>query len=396
MKAADTKFPIGVVLALAYAMSTGGLARAAVPIVSTFLIADLGLSASQFGFSVTLMIATVAAGVPLYGQLSDRLGARAVLVWRGLTAGAALVGVATSSSYLQLLLFQALLGLAISGGVPASNRVVAEAVPIGQRGLAMGSKQAGATAGVLVAGLVLPSLTALWGWRWSVAVAGGLSALTVPAILILLPRSQITAVARGETMASWRALLGSHSTRWLSAHGLTSGAGIAMVFSFLPLYAVQGVGLGPQAAGAVLSVMSVTAVISRIAWGRFSDLSGDLGRDLRLISILAVASTILIGMAAGVGAWLIWVGALAAGLSMEAWNALAGNGIISAVPVDQSGRASSVVQLAFMSGNAIGPVLFGATVDLTGSFATGWVVCAGFFTAASVVRYRPETEVSER
>lgn len=369
-------------------MSTGGIARAAVPVISTFIISDLAITAAQFGLSVTVMIASVAIGVPVFGQLTDRRGARVVLVWRGAAAGLALVGVALSQSFGQLLVFQALLGIGISGGVPASNRVVAEAVPVDSRGLAIGAKQAGATGGVLVAGILIP-LIAVWsGWRWSIVVAALLSVLTVPALFVLVPPSRVEVAQPGSSRRSWKALLSNRSTRWLSGHGFISGAGIAMVFAFLPLYAADDVGLSPQAAGAVLSAMSVMAVIARLSWGRISDVTGDLGLNLRWISGLAVVAVALIGSASSVGSVTLWAGALLAGLSMEAWNAVAGNAVISAVPTSQSGRASSMVQLAFMAGNATGPVMFGIFVDATGSFTPGWIVCAALFVAATVIRYR--------
>jgi len=382
-------FPARTVGGLAYAMSTGGIARAAVPVISTFIISELAITAAQFGLSVTVMIAAVAVGVPLFGQLTDRKGARAVLVWRGGTAGLMLVGIALSRSFGQLLFFQALLGIAISGGVPASNRVVAEAVPLESRGLAIGAKQAGATGGVLVAGILIPFIAVSLGWRWSIAAAAVLSALTVPALYVLVPPSRIDVAQPGSSKSSWMALLANRSTRWLSGHGFISGAGIAMVFAFLPLYAAAEVGLSPQAAGGVLSIMSVMAVIARLSWGRISDVTGDLGLNLRWISGLAIVAVALIGSASTLGPVTLWTGALLAGLSMEAWNAVAGNAVISAVPTSQAGRASSMVQLAFMAGNATGPVMFGVLVDATESFAPGWVVCAGFFVVATVIRYRP-------
>ena len=48
-----------------------------------------------------------------------------------------------------------------------------------------------------------------------------------------------------------------------------------------------------------------------------------------------------------------------------------------------------MVQLAFMAGNATGPVMFGIFVDATGSFVLGWAVCGGLFTVATALRYRP-------
>jgi MFS family permease len=389
---ASAPFPGRVVAGLSLAMSTGGVARAAVPVISTFLISELEISASQFGLSVTTMIAAVAVGVPVFGQLADRLGARAVLVTRGAGAGLALLGVAISQTYGQLLLSQLVLGIAISGGVPASNRIVAEVVPSRFRGLAIGTKQSGATAGVLVAGILIPATAVAWGWRGSLGLAAGLSVATIPAILLLLPRSAPGAALAESAEVSWRSLLADRSTRWLSAHGLLSGAGIAMVFAFLPLYAVDEVGLTPTAGGAVLSVMAVMAVVSRISWGRFSDLSGDLGLNLRRISVMAVVAIGLIASATAVGSWSLWAGAIVAGLSMEAWGSLAGSGVIAAVPVGHAGRASSVVQLAFMAGNASGPVLFGGLVDATGGFLPGWGTAAGLFVMAAFMRYRPARE----
>lgn len=370
-------------------MSTGGIARATVPVVSSFLISDLEISAAQFGLSVTVMIALVAIGVPLFGILADRFGARRVLVLRGGGAGLALFGLAASQGYGQLIASQALLGFMTAGGVPASNRVIAEAVPATLRGLAVGIKQSGATMGVLVAGAMIPIVAVAWGWRLGIGVAATISMLTIPAILALVPRTRIASPKREPGRSPWVGILANPSTRWLSANGFLSGIGIAMVFSFLPLYGVQEVGVSPTQAGQTLALMSLMAIAARISWGRISDVSDDVGKPLRRISLLSILAVAAIAFAGVLGPWALWLGAALAGLSMEAWNSLAGSGIIAAVPISSAGRASSVVQVAFMSGNAVGPALFGATVDASGAFYVGWGVCCCMFVVAALMRYRP-------
>lgn len=370
-------------------MSTGGIARSVLPVISSFLIADLEISTAQFGVSVTVMVGMVAIGVPLFGVMADRVGARRVLVIRAAGAGMALMGIAASDSYAHLVVWQVVLGFVVAGGVPASNRVIAETVPISFRGLAMGVKQSGATVGVLLAGATIPAISVAAGWRTGMVVAAAASIVTIPAILLLIPTTTTATRHLASARMSWTEIVSNRSTRWLSAHGFLSGIGIAMVFAFIPLYAVEAVGLSPTTAGQVLASMSVVAIGSRIAWGRIGDVSGDVGRDLRLISLLSVVAVVLLASAGSVGAWSLWAGAAIAGMSMEAWNSLAGSGIISAVPVTKAGRASSLVQVAFMAGNAVGPALFGATVDASGSFTVGWVVCASVFVVASMMRYRP-------
>jgi cyanate permease len=68
-----------------------------------------------------------------------------------------------------------------------------------------------------------------------------------------------------------------------------------------------------------------------------------------------------------------------------AWNSVGMLAVISLVDNATLGRASGLVQLGFLAGYASSPTLFGASVDLTGSYGPGWVGTLGVFAAAFVV-----------
>jgi cyanate permease len=62
------------------------------------------------------------------------------------------------------------------------------------------------------------------------------------------------------------------------------------------------------------------------------------------------------------------------GASTSAWNSVGMLATIDEAGPALTGRASGVVLLGFLTGLGIGPPLYGATVDATGSYTLMWVI----------------------
>ena len=147
---------------------------------------EFGVSPSQAGLSISVVIGALAVGAWFWGPLSDRIGRRASLV---LASGAIVVPtllVALAPSFEVLLALRALQGLCMPGLITVGVPYVTEAYTPSLGPRAMGYYIAALVAGGLVGRVGVALLTAATDWR----VALGLLAL-LPLASTLLMRKRL-------------------------------------------------------------------------------------------------------------------------------------------------------------------------------------------------------------
>lgn len=377
--------PLGGTTALTAILTAGTAAGTfAAPVVSVLassLIADFGISRSHLGWLPTIYAGVGAALSPLAGHLADVLGGRAVLAGTFLAGGLGTLAIGLSPSPGWLLAFAVLPGLGWASANPSTNKLVASLVPRGRRGLVMGVKQSGVQAGFFLGGALLPLGAAVLGWRPTVALAGGVCAVGALVALRGLPAGE------GDRPAGRprRSASASRPVRWLTAYAFLMGAGLAAVSTYLPLYAQEALGFGHAEAGGAAALAGLVAIAARIEWSRRSERSRHVSTPLSLLALASVAAVATIWGASAAGGWLLWPGALAAGGAAFAWNSVVMLAVVMAADERHAGAASGRVHLGFLSGLAFTPVLFGLSVDVTGSYAPGWAAVMGLFAAGAWV-----------
>ena len=132
---------------------------------------EFGVSPSQAGLSISVVIAALALGGWFWGPLSDRIGRRASLV---LASGAIVVPtllVALAPSFEALLALRALQGLCMPGLLTVGVPYVTEAYSPSLGARAMGYYIAALVAGGLVGRVGVALLTAATRWRVALARA---------------------------------------------------------------------------------------------------------------------------------------------------------------------------------------------------------------------------------
>lgn len=353
--------------------------------LSTFIIDDLSLSRTQFAWlPAGAAMATAVCALP-GGRLADRWGGRRAVIGLLGTTGVMAVGLAVSPSYVLVVALALVAGVPNALANPATNRVIADHVPTGSRGIVIGVKQSGVQAGILVAGLGLPVVAATFGWRAAFGVVGALAA----AVALLAYRYLPPDPAAASPMTPTPAFRAGPEQRALGVYALCMGTGGAAVTAFLPLYAVERLDFAPTAAGATVAVVGGVGMLSRIVLGRAVERRTlSFPTTLLALALGAVVTIAGVLVAPRVGAWFLWVTAACAGVTVMAWNAVANLAAVTSVDPVLAGRASAVVNLGFMSGLAIGPLLFGAIVDATTSYALAWAASAASYLAGAVVASR--------
>lgn len=322
---------------------------------------DLGLEARDLGMAFAMSFAVSGITSVWGGRLVDGYG------WRRSTHLASMMVLASTLAlavmpprFPILLALMALSGASGSLGMPAGNLVLAQEVPIHRQGLLFGIKQSAGPAAALLAGLSVPIVGLVVGWRWAFVLGAALPVLTFP----LVPRELATrsVVRQRSEPVSLRPLL------VLAIGGTLAAAVIGALNSFLMLSLVN-TGVSEATAGFVIALASGLGIASRLALGWLSDRRGDNG-------FRAVGAALLCGTLGFVLLATSQPGAAALGAMLGygagwAWPGLFQFGIVRHHP-RAPGSATGIVRTGLAGGAALGPFLFGLLVGPFG-YATSWL-----------------------
>jgi predicted MFS family arabinose efflux permease len=372
---------------LVLVMVTSTYQQSAIAVLSGFFLTELHLTRSQLGLMFTASSLIAAAVAPLSGRQADRSIQPILFGLCGCVLAGTLMS-AVAPSYGFLLVATLVAGAAIGAANPVTNRLVWEGVPNKLRGVAIGLKQSGPPLSTFLTGLVLPGLALVVGWRIAISIGAILPiSCMVASRLLLRSRSpeQRTARPNGDRTSQSRQF-----ALWLNSIGFGIAACNAGMLAFLPLYAQEQLGLTATNAGLVAATMGLFGVLGRIGWGALAHRVGGPSMGLLLISIASVVATIAIGAASSAGPALLVFGAVVAGISTQAWHAVAWQVLVDQVGDRGVGQASGMMQTGSSLGFALGPPVMGLLIDSTGDYRYTWgaIAVINLMLVWATVRFR--------
>ena len=146
--------------------------RQVLGLLKPILDKEIGWSETEYANIVKAFQLAYAIGLLGFGAWIDRVGTRlgyaaAVALWSAAAAAHAL-----ARSVLGFGVARAALGVGEAGNFPAAIKVVAEWFPPSERSHATGIFNSGSNVGAIVAPLIVPWLTAAYGWQMSFIVLG--------------------------------------------------------------------------------------------------------------------------------------------------------------------------------------------------------------------------------
>ena len=121
----------------------------------------------------------------LCGRRRRRSAGRAAHAARGWSRDRGIVLLAAAAPLPLLVPLLVLAGATGASSTPAGGRLVLLAFPRNRRGFALGIRQTGIPVAGLITALALPWIAHFSSWRWSIAVAAGVTALTALPLLSL-------------------------------------------------------------------------------------------------------------------------------------------------------------------------------------------------------------------
>jgi len=347
--------------------------------LAPFMEESFNLSKAQVGLLPAALFVGQSIVSILAGWYADVLGTRKMLL---ILSGVLCLGylVASLSPWYFLSLFFILIGgLGYGAMHPTSSRGIIYWFPSKVAGTAMGIKQMGVTGGSALAALLLIPLSLSIGWRLAIGSAVLLLAMIAGLSFLFYrdaPDEKETAKVKPNFKETLKQLLKHKPFLIISfaAMGL-SGAQIS-VSTYMVIFASQSLQYSLVIAGSFLALYEIGGSVGRIGWGVISDriFSGKRVPVLIAIAtITAIISIILSALPEAPSKWFLILIIFIMGFCVAGFNGIWMNFAAESVEKRFSGLASGLSLGIGSLGVVIGPPLFGAMVDWTGTFSMSWL-----------------------
>ena len=344
---------------------------------------DIGLTATHVSLSMGSSFGVAAVLSAPMGRVAERLGPR-----RGFRVGlttSALAMLAVALLARNVWQFCLLLGVAGAGNAlnqPSANLMLATHIEGERLGFALAAKQSGMPAAALLGGVAVPAIALTVGWQWAyvagIVVAVG-AMLSFPPDRCSQSDRNTSANATGDRRSA-RPDLGMALLVLYALVGLLGATSAGTMVGFITSGA-EASGLGPGAAGLVLSLGSLVGVASRLIQGWQVDRWGVLPIQ-RLVWLFGLGGLGMLVLAIDVPITYVLapIPAFAFGW---AWPGLFNLSVVRNNP-SAPAAATGVSQVGVFIGAAVGPALGGVIID-NGSYRLLWLFGASTLLLGSML-----------
>ena len=253
MNTASPAYRWNILLLLSASQAIAYIDRVNFSVVGPELIRDHGFSTATFGFLQSVFNWAFTASLLLAGPFTDWVRPRisyplGVGFWSLATALCS-----TSTAFVPLAFFRALVGIGEAPMIPSGSRVIRETFPQKQRAFAVGTffagNKIGLTLGIPFASIVLVN----WGFQWVFYTTGSLGLLWLALWFLVYraPPREVEKPTQAQAQIRWSTLL-RYRTTWGVMLGQAGYLYIYYVFAtWLPGYLVLQRGMSVLATGFV-------------------------------------------------------------------------------------------------------------------------------------------------
>jgi MFS family permease len=350
--------------ALLVAQTCFGYAFSSFFLLPTFMSRELGASATQVGWVMSLAAAGIVVFLPMVGMAVDRVGRRGFLIAGGLLMGVASLGFLFVDSVGPLLYGLRLLqALAFSMAFAAGGALAVDEAPPERMGQAMGLFGLTFLAMNGVASAAVEQIAEHFSWGEAFAIAG----IAALACALLALRIRESFVPPTRTEATRPRVRGPVSIRSMLIMA-SIGAALLAMFNFVQLYAEE---LGLADVSLFFVAYAVVASVVRAGFGHLLDEWGHRRVAVAALSlyILVVLATVRLDVFG-----LMVIGGLL-GLSHGIfYPAFSAASLVAGGP-EARGRVIAFVQAAFNVGAGASAV-FGMLADRAGYAAVFYAAAA--------------------
>ncbi|MGE5046940.1 MAG: MFS transporter [Deltaproteobacteria bacterium] len=344
------------------------------------------LSNAQAGVVGGMFFVGYVASVSYWTALTDRGDGRKVYAAGSLLAAAGSAGFGwLASGFASALFFQVLLGVGIAGTYMPGLRLLSDRISGPRQSRPISFYTASFSIGTALSLAMAGAVGSRAGWEGvCLTAAGGPMGGAALVITLVAPLHRAATSARVKALipfAAWGPILRQRDAAGYilgyAVHCLELFGSRSWMVAFLTFSAgLQGAGRKfPWSAQSIAAVVNLLAVPASIAGNEVALYAGR-----RRWILIAMAASGTGGIVLGFSApwhWALVVALLAAySMSVMADSATLTAGLVAAAPEDLRGSAMGLYSLAGFGGGMLGPVVFGATLDIGGgaSSSAAWVL----------------------
>ncbi len=366
---------------LFFATATAQLGLGIIAPILPLYAQSFAASATQIGLVFTAFSVSRALLAPFIGRLSDRIGRRP-LILGGLVIYAAVSVLYASADALWMLgVFRFVQGIGSVMVTPIAQAYVGDLTPKGREGRTLNAFYASQFIGMAIGPLLGGTIGGGWSYASAFYTMGALSVLALVLVYFTVPVDRIAKQRRHVqpiAIPPLRQVLSSDAVKAMLAYFVTRGFWRQSFNAFYPLYAVVAFSADEGSVGLILSTYMLAEGVLQIPFGFLADrfprvrqiVVGSVFAPLVLLAVPYVDST--------------WGVALLT-FAMGAFSALGRSSLVAIRT--ELGRSHGMATLAglqgsaFALGQAVGPTVSGAVVDLVGLTAVfpfgSAIGCAG-------------------
>ncbi len=365
--------------AMFFQQTFAALGRNLPPIIAPAILEDLQLDPAWIGVYVGLTAAAALVAQLSCGSFIVRYGAL-----RTSQAALAMLAVGLAAATVGPMALFALSAIIGGGGsaisTPASSHLLGRYSPPRYAPLVFSLKQTAVPAGLLLAGLLGPLLTGLWGWRGAMLAAA--AACLVFAFMLQPTRHEFdsdrvpTRSFRFSDLGATLVVVTKRQELRNLSFACFAFNGLQMVFVAYFVTYLTILGHGLAVAGLVFSIATLVAVPGRVFWGWFSSVHATPRAVLAWLSLGMAASTALIGVAGGLTSLLLLgLAAVLLSATVLSWHGVLLAEAARLAPEGMRGAATGGVLSFGQLGALAMPLLYAAILSLGGSHALGFILC---------------------
>ena len=367
--------PLAVTLAI---QTLVAFAMYCAPVMAPVAARDLNVHPSAIGWFIATaylgsMIGSVTAGgwVARFGPIRvSQLGLALCLGGMALAAATSLLPLVALGAFV--------IGLGYGPATPASSQILVRAAPPSMFSLTFSIKQSGVPAGGAIAGVLVPALILLLGWRAS-ALAIGLAcfalALAIEPVRArydrdLDPRAPVSVTAAFAPVAL---VLREPGLREMALTSFVYGGVQITLVTYLVTFLTESFAMTLVFAGLVMAVSQVASVAGRVLWGVLADRLFSRRAMLGLLGLgMGVSALATLAAEPGWPPWLLllfaaWFGATAVG-----WNGVFLAEVAHIAPAGRISAATGGCLFFTFLGVVVTPPAFNAALSLAGSYAVAY------------------------
>lgn len=339
------------------------------------LAQQFGISSAASSLALSVTTFSMAGGMLLAGSLSDSWGRKRLMGLALLLA--CLCGLATAlvSNWQWLLLFRALLGVALSGLPAVAMAYIGEEFDPASLPVAMGLYIGGTALGGLLGRLLTGLLSDQGGWPLALGGIAGLAVLSLLLFLWLLPPSQQFQAQRlslsGLPHSLWQSVRNPALSKLFVLSFLLMGSFVAL-FNYIAFYlSAEPFNLSSTWIG-LLFVSYLAGIWSSAQAGRYMSRYGG-HRVLQLSLLIMLAGIFLCA--------LPWLAALVLGVLVVVSGFFAAHAVASSLVGQNAGQARAQASALYLCAYYLGSSVMGYGVGWFWQH-WGWLAVIGCLAVA--------------